>query len=573
MKVDNQQLYNELYKYNILPTNELVKLFDHAQKENVQLGEFIVKQGILKEKKMAEIIAKMLGFPFVDMEKMDILEKVLEIIPEKIAKKFNIVAFKKEGKSLHVAMLDPEDLQTLDFIHKKTNLNIIPYVTYKESISNVFKNYEKTIKAEFSDIITKDDDDEENLTEIAADLPIVRIVKTLIKHAILQGASDIHIEPLEKEVLVRFRVDGILRVAMRLPKNTQAGIIARIKVLSKLKLDEHRLPQDGRFKMVTDEYKISFRVSILPVFDGEKIVMRLLKEDSTGLTLEKMGLHGEALEVIHREINKPNGMILVTGPTGSGKTTTLYTVVDILNDTAVNISTIEDPVEYRMDSINQTQVHAKIGMTFEAGLRSLLRQDPDILMVGEIRDMETLEIAIHAAMTGHLLLSTLHTNSAAGAISRMVDMGAQAFLIASTTNVIIGQRLVRKLCGECREAYSLDEKMVDTLGKNFDLELTEKAMRYLGVMKEGQKWTDFTIYKAIGCSECGDLGYKGRSGIFEVFEVTEEIEKLITQNATSDQLERHARENNNMITLVDDGFYKVIQGITTIEEVMRVTKE
>lgn len=572
MKVDNQQLYNELHKYNILPTNELVELFSYAQKENVQLGEILIKQGKLKEKRLAEIMAKMFGFPFVDMEKMDILEETLCIIPEKIAKKFHVVAFKKEGKSLHVAMLDPEDLQTLDFIRKKTSLSIIPYVTSKESMSNILKNYEKTIKAEFSDIITKNEEDED-LTAMASDLPIVRIVKTLIKHAILQGASDIHIEPLEKEVVVRFRVDGMLRIAMRLPKNTQAGIIARIKVLSKLKLDEHRLPQDGRFKMVTDEYKISFRVSILPVFDGEKIVMRLLKEDSSGLTLEKMGLHGEALEVIYREINKPNGMILVTGPTGSGKTTTLYTVVDILNDPSVNISTIEDPVEYRMDSINQTQVHAKIGMTFEAGLRSLLRQDPDILMVGEIRDVETLEIAIHAAMTGHLLLSTLHTNSAAGAISRMIDMGAQSFLIASTTNVIIGQRLVRKLCGECREAYNFDEKMIDTLGKNYDIELTEKAMKYLGVMKEGQKWTEFTIYKAVGCSECNDLGYKGRAGIFEVFEVTEGIEKLITQNATSDQLERHAREHNDMITLVDDGFYKVLQGITTIEEVMRVTKE
>ncbi len=572
MKVDNQQLYNELHKYNILPTNELVELFTYAQKENVQLGELLVKNGKIKEDRLIEIKAKMLGFPYVDMEKMNILEDTLNIIPEKIAKKFRIIAFKKQGKTLHVAMLNPEDLQTLDFLRKKTNLIIVPYATSRSSMSIALRNYEQTIKAEFSDIISENEENED-LEKIAADLPIVRIVETLIKHAILQGASDIHIEPLEKEVVVRFRVDGMLRVAMKLPKNTQAGIVARIKVLSRLKLDEHRLPQDGRFKMVTDDYKISFRVSILPVFDGEKIVMRLLKEDSSGLTLEKMGLHGEALEAIHRDIHKPNGMILVTGPTGSGKTTTLYTVVDILNDPSVNISTIEDPIEYRMDSINQTQVHAKIGMTFEAGLRSLLRQDPDIIMVGEIRDMETLEIAMHAAMTGHLLLSTLHTNSAAGAISRMIDMGAQAFLIASTTNVIIGQRLVRKLCNECKQVYRLDEKMIETLEKSFDLELTKRALIYLKAMKQEQSLMDFDIYKAVGCDECGGLGYKGRSGIFEVFEVTEGIEKLITQNATADELERFAREENNMVTLVDDGFYKVLQGITTIEEVMRVTKE
>ncbi len=565
-------MYDELHKYNILPTNELLELFTYAQKENVQLGDLLVKNGKIKEKRLAEIKAQMLGFPFVDMVKMDIPEEILNIIPEKIAKKFRIIAFKKEGKTLHVAMLNPEDLQTLDFLRKKTNSLIMPHATSRESMLIALKNYERTIKAEFNDIITENEEDED-LANMATDLPIVRIVDTLIKHAILQGASDIHIEPLEKEVSVRFRVDGILRVAMTLPKNTQAGIIARIKVLSKLKLDEHRLPQDGRFKMVTEDYKISFRVSILPVFDGEKIVMRLLKEDTSGLTLEKMGLQGNALETIYREINKPNGMILVTGPTGSGKTTTLYTIVDLLNDPSVNISTIEDPVEYRMDSINQTQVHAKIGMTFEAGLRSLLRQDPDILMVGEIRDKETLEIAMHAAMTGHLLLSTLHTNSAAGAISRMIDMGAQAFLIASTTNVIIGQRLVRKLCGECRKMYKLDDKMVETLKKSFDLDFTEKVMKNLNVMKKEETWTDIEIYKAVGCDECGGLGYKGRSGIFEVFGVTEEIEKLITQNATSDELERHAREKDGMLTLVDDGFHKVLQGITTIEEVMRVTKE
>ncbi len=573
MKIDNKQLYDEIVRRGVVPQDQLMELFRRATEENVQLGDLLVDEQLLSEKDLVQIKAQLLGFPFIDLEKLDILDKTFEIIPEQIAKKFHIVAYKKEGDNLYVAMLNPEDLQTLDFLHKKTGLKIIPAVTTKSGMSEALKRYEKTLKAEFGDIISDEDRAEDDLAKIAEDLPIVRIVETLIKHAILQGASDIHIEPLEKEVLVRFRVDGILKKAMTLPKNTLPGIIARIKVLARLKLDEHRLPQDGRFKMETDEYKISFRVSILPVFDGEKVVMRLLDESSQGLTLEKMGLHGEALEAIQREINKPNGMILVTGPTGSGKTTTLYTIVDILNKPSVNISTIEDPVEYRMDHINQTQVHAKIGMTFEAGLRSLLRQDPDIIMVGEIRDKETLEIAMHAAMTGHLLLSTLHTNSAAGAIARMVDMGAEPFLIASTTNVVIGQRLVRKLCGECRTTYSLTEQEVATLRESYELDAIGAVLVHLGVMKEGQTWMDLTFYKAQGCSECGDSGYKGRNGIFEVFEITEEIEKLITQNATSDEMERFAREHNHMLTMVDDGFYKCVQGITSIEEVMRVTQE
>ncbi|KKQ05794.1 MAG: Type II secretion system protein E, partial [Candidatus Moranbacteria bacterium GW2011_GWF1_36_4] len=509
-------------------------------------------------------------------------------IPEPIAKKYNIVAFEKKGNELKVAMLNPEDIQTIDFIRKKTGLKIIPCLATQESIKSVIRQYEKSLKAEFGDIIDKNaermtvenqEDGEgigEDLEKMAQGLPVIRVVDTLLKHAILQSASDIHIEPDEKEVIVRYRIDGILHDAMVLPKQVLPGIVARIKVLSNLKLDEHRLPQDGRFKIIKDEYKISFRVSILPVFDGEKIVMRLLDESSKGLTLEKMGLQGRPLEIIHREIKKPNGMILVTGPTGSGKTTTLYTIMDIINTPGVNISTVEDPVEYRMPRVNQTQVNPKIGLTFAACLRALLRQDPDIIMVGEIRDNETMEIALHAAMTGHLVLSTLHTNSAAGALPRLLDMGAEHFLVASTVNVIIAQRLVRKLCPECKQEYKMDKKEVKTLEDNFDiktvLEYLKVCEQTKGFVKKDDNWEDIRFYKAKGCDQCGNEGFHGRVGIYEVLDIDPDIEKLITQSASTETIEKKAMENG-MSTMIEDGLSKAVQGLTTIEEIMRVTKE
>jgi type IV pilus assembly protein PilB len=414
------------------------------------------------------------------------------------------------------------------------------------------------------------------LSKEAEDLPVINVVDAIIKHAVLDSASDIHIEPDEKEVRVRYRIDGILHDAMTLPKKIMSGMIARIKVLANLKLDEHRLPQDGRFKIVNDDYKISFRVNILPIFDGEKIVMRLLDEGSKGLTLEKMGLQGKGLEMVHRQIKKPNGMILVTGPTGSGKTTTLYTIMDILNTPEVNISTVEDPVEYRMPRINQTQINSKIGLTFASSLRALLRQDPDIIMVGEIRDEETMEIAMHAAMTGHLVLSTLHTNSAAGTLPRLLDMGAEPFLVASTTNVVIAQRLVRKLCSECKVEYTLERKELDVMAKSFDLDELLKVMseddQLKGSIDPKKGWEKIKFFRPKGCKMCNDEGYKGRLGIYEVLENSEEIEKLITQAASAETIEKKAIELG-MLTMVEDGFVKAAQGVTSIEEVLRVTKE
>lgn len=582
MKIENNQLRDFLLDSSVVEAAQVNELYAQATQQGKQLGDLLLEKNVIKEVELRKIYAEILEIPFISLEKETIPADILQIIPEPIAKKYSIVSFEKEGNNLRVAMINPEDLQTIDFIRKKTGLKIIPCLTSDESIREVLKQYEKSLKAEFGDIITKNSEDvsggesDEDLEKIAQDLPIIRIVDTLLKHAILQSASDIHIEPDEKEVRVRYRIDGVLHDAMILPKQVISGLVARIKVLTNLKLDEHRLPQDGRFKIEKEGYKIAFRVSILPVFDGEKIVMRLLDESSKGLTLEKMGLAGSALEIIHREIKRPNGMILVTGPTGSGKTTTLYTVMDILNQPEVNISTVEDPVEYRMQKVNQTQVNPKIGMSFAAALRSLLRQDPDIIMVGEIRDKETMEIALHAAMTGHLVLSTLHTNSAAGTLPRLTDMGAEPFLVASTVNVIIAQRLVRKLCPDCRVEYKLNEKEIKTLEATFDMDVILKTLKknpQLGTkIKEKDGWSDIVFYKPKGCEQCHNEGYRGRVGIYEVLEVNEEIGKLITANSSTDEIEKKAREQG-MVTMSEDGFIKIAEGTTTIEEVLRVTKE
>jgi len=395
-------------------------------------------------------------------------------------------------------------------------------------------------------------------------------VDTLLRHAIIQKASDIHIEPIEKEVVVRYRIDGILRDAMVLPKQISSAIIARIKVLSNLKLDEHRLPQDGRFKVETETEKISFRVSVLPVFDGEKAVLRLLPENIKGLNLEFLGFTAKDIETVHLAIRKPVGMVLATGPTGSGKTTTLYSILEILNTLSVNISTIEDPVEYRIQRINQSQVKPEIGFTFANGLRSLLRQDPDIIMVGEIRDNETASLAINAALTGHLVLSTLHTNSAAGALPRLFDMKVEPFLLVSTINIIIAQRLVRTLFSN-KESYTLSKEELEKLEKEIDLNEMLEILKENKAVPPKSFWEDIKFYKPKPSNECED-GYSGRIGIHEILKMSESIKSLIITNATSDEIEKQARKEG-MLTMFQDGIIKAAQGITTIEEIFRVTSE
>ncbi|MDO8555265.1 MAG: ATPase, T2SS/T4P/T4SS family [bacterium] len=585
MRVEPQQLKAFLVDSGLISATDADKFEKESSLKKKDFGELLIKEGKISEEDLSKLSAYILGIPFVNLENEKIDFKILSFIPEPIARTHNIVSFKKTGNELEVAMLDPENLETIDFIKKKDNLKILPRLTTKNSIKNLLSQYNKSLKAEFGDIIqteslviepliTNAGEEEpeiktDELKKMAEDLPVVRIVDTLLKHAILQKASDIHIEPFEKEVLVRYRIDGILRNAMSLPKGVSDTIIARIKILSNLRLDEKRLPQDGRFKIESPEEKVSFRVSILPVYNGEKAVMRILREDAKGFTLEAMGFHGEGLERMHKAMRMPHGMILATGPTGCGKTTTLYTVLDILNTPDVNICTIEDPIEYQMPRINQTQVKPEIGFTFSSGLRSLVRQDPDIIMVGEIRDTETASLAVNAALTGHLVLSTLHTNSAAGSIPRLIDMKVEPFLLASTVNVIIAQRLVRRVCQ--KKPYKLTKDEMDELGKEINLETMLEILRKEKIVKPKDNWDDINFFKAEPTTECPD-GYKDRVGIHEVLSVSGSIKELILKNATSDEIEKQAKKEG-MLTMFEDGVLKAIQGITTLEEIFRVTKD
>jgi len=582
MFIEDSQLNKFIIDSNLVSKPDLENAQKEADKKGIRIGEVLVKNGNITEDNLRRMQAYVLGIPFVDLKNKKIPFDTLSLIPEPVARTHNIVAFKKDSSTLEVAMLDVDDLSAIDFIKKKVNLKILPRLTDVESMKNVIVQYQKSLKAEFGDIIQKESAtlktiaeetgepaSEEDLKKIAEDLPVVRIVDTLLKHAIIQDASDIHVEPMDDQLLVRYRIDGLLHDAMVLPKNAESSITARIKVLSNLKLDEKRLPQDGRFKIEMNNEKVSFRVSILPTYYGEKTVMRLLRENVSGFTLEYLSFHGEGLERIHAATKLTTGMILTTGPTGSGKTTTLYTILDILNQPDVNISTIEDPVEYQMKRINQSQVKPEIGFTFSSGLRTLVRQDPDIIMVGEIRDNETASLAVNAALTGHLVLSTLHTNSAAGAIPRLLDMKIEPFLLVSTINIIIAQRLVRKLSDK-KEKFSLSKDEFNVLKKTVDLDRVLKALKDEKIVKPNDNWDDISFWKPVPSKD--DDGYKSRLGIHEVLKVTPSIKELIIKGATSSEIEAQAKKEG-MLTMLEDGIFNAVQGNTTIEEVLRVISE
>ncbi len=582
MKVESQQLRAFMLDAGLVSESQFDKAVQAAKKQDKVLDQVLIDEHFISQEDMLRLKAYILGIPFVDLEKETVLPEVLRIIPEPIARNHNIVAFRQRGKSLEVAMLDPEDLKTIEFVRKKANLRILPRLTTSGSIKNVLRQYQESLQTEFGDIIKKEAvgiknvpetegvEEKAELEKKAQELPIIRIVETLLKHAVLQRASDIHIEPTEKEVLVRYRIDGILRDAMTLPVITKSGIVARIKVLSNLRLDEHRLPQDGRFKIETGDYKYSIRVSILPVFNGEKVVLRLLSETAKGHSLESLGLRDAALEKVETALHRPVGMLLITGPTGCGKTTTLYSMMEILNSPQVNISTVEDPIEYRMPRVNQTQVNSKIGLSFASGLRSLLRQDPDIIMVGEIRDKETASLAVNAALTGHLVLSTLHTNSAVGAVPRLVDMKMEPFLLASTLNLVLAQRLVRKLA-EGKEKYRLKPAELKNLSKYFTLEKIEEVLRKEKVLKAKQGLKDIVFYRPKPSKKAPE-GYQGRIGIYEVLPISETIKDLMQKGASSSQIQERAVAEG-MRLMIEDGFLKAAQGVTSIEEVLRVIIE
>lgn len=583
MRIKDEQLKRFVIDSGLMTRKDLDSAEKKAKEQNVPVATVLVNEGSISVDDLRRIESYVLGIPFISLADKKIDFEVLSLIPEPVARNHNIIAFKKHSDALEVAMLDTADLPAIDFIKKKVGLKILPRLTDTESMKSVLRQYQKTLKDEFGDIIVKETDalkiiaeesgeekSDEDLKKMAEDLPVVRIVDTLLRHAIIQGASDIHIEPADTEIIVRYRIDGILHDAMTLPRHAGSTIVARIKVLSNLKLDEKRLPQDGRFKMEMEGQKVAFRVSMLPVYYGEKIVMRLLRESRSGYSLEGIGFHGSGLERIHEATKATSGIILVTGPTGSGKTTSLYTVLDILNTPEVNVSTIEDPIEYQMQRVNQTQVKPEIGFTFASGLRSLMRQDPDIIMVGEIRDEETASLAINAALTGHLVLATVHTNSAAATVARLIDMGSEAFLLVSTLKVVIGQRLVRKI-GDSKEQYVLSDAEYENLGKHIDFDRVLSALKEEKIVDGKATWRSISFSRPKGATESDD-GYKGRIGIHEVLPVTTTIKELIIKNATADDIEAQAKKEG-MLTMLEDGIMKAAQGVTTIEEVLRVISE
>ncbi|MDR3570950.1 MAG: GspE/PulE family protein [Candidatus Pacebacteria bacterium] len=579
MYISDAHLRSFLADAGLVPQKKFDEAETEAKETGRPVGDILTAKNEIGVDELRRTYAYILGIPFISLVGMQIKFDTLSLIPEPVARRNNIIAYSHKGEELEVAMLDTDDLAAIDFIKKKTHLKVLPRLTDDASIKAALKQYQQGLKDNLGDVIKRETDalkakgvevKDEDLKQMAQDVPAVRIVDTLLRHASAQNASDIHIEPLEESLLIRYRIDGLLHDAMELPKHAAAAITARIKVLANMRLDEHRLPQDGRFGTESGGEKLSFRVSVLPTYYGEKIVMRILRDAISGFTLESIGFHGVALERMHEAMRRTTGLILTTGPTGAGKSTTLYTLLDIVNTPDVNISTIEDPIEYQMKRVNQTQVRPDIGFTFANGLRSLVRQDPDIIMVGEIRDKETASLAVNAALTGHLVLSTLHTNSAAGAVARLLDMGIEPFLLVSTLRVIIGQRLVRKLAPE-KDKHELSRDEQSELEKLVDAGTVLRALKEEKAVPKDATWNKIPFCQPKE-STAAPSGYLGRIGIYEVLPVTNTIKELVMKNATGDEIEKQAK-SEGMLTMSEDGIFRAAQGITTIEEVLRVVAE
>lgn len=555
-----------------------------AKKEDVAVEEILIEEKLVPEERLGSLIADLYGVSFVDLKAREIDDSVLRLIPENVATQQRIIAFAKDDNALKVALADPGDIEAVGLLSKKTGLNVEPFYAHATDIKMAIERYHKEIK-QFKEIISSNVAKAEKLKikgeDIAAaagDLPVIEIIQTLLENAYRKKASDIHIEPHGDDVIIRYRIDGILQDILSLPKKIHPYLVTRVKVLANLRTDLHHTAQDGRFQTTVEGEDFSLRVSILPIYSGEKVVMRLLAEKSRQFTLDTLGLSAIDLEKMKRNITRPHGMMLVTGPTGSGKTTTLYSIIKMLNTRKVNISTVEDPIEYSIAGVNQSQVNPKADLTFVNGLRSLLRQDPNVIMIGEIRDEETAKMAVNAAMTGHLVLSTLHTNSAAITLPRLLEMGVELYLIASTVNAAIAQRLVRRVCPECAVSRKFTKAEIANIKTNFDLnetffkmleaepELLEAAKK-ISAGEEG-----VTTKQGKGCHYCSRTGYKGRLGIYEILEISSAIREGILNKATAGELEKLAI-HEGMLTMRQDGLRKIFQGLTTVEEVLRVTTE
>jgi len=601
MRIADSLVEKLLKKAGKASAEQLASLKEQETAQKKPLQDLVISNNVLTEKELTKLYADEIEVPFVELSPHEIKRDVLKSLPERIARQYRAVAFGlSDDGALQVAMEDPDDIQALNFLQKQLGNNIRTFITTTSQLEAVLDQYRGNISSELTKVMTTETDDasgdeEIDEKELSEDSPIAQTVNIIIEYGVQSSASDIHIEPRAGFVVVRYRIDGILREANKLPHKMMGALISRIKILANLKIDEHRAPQDGRFKVQVAGQMYALRVSVLPVVDGEKVVLRILNESSKAADFNELGFWGRAKASLEHAIVQPHGMVLVTGPTGSGKSTTLFSVLSMLNNPGVNISTIEDPVEYRIQGVNQTQVNPVAHMTFANGLRALLRQDPNIIMVGEIRDGETAELAVQAALTGHLVFSTLHTNDAATCLPRLLDMGIEPFLIASTVRLALAQRLVRRLCSNCRETYAPSADEVKQIAKTLRLDkaggLAKMHELELEARRDGlsSATADGTITKASGepssspssitrlykahddgCDVCNHTGFKGRIGIYEVLNNTESIQKKIVAAETSEAIEAAAIEEG-MLPMQLDGFIKALCGMTTVEEILRVT--
>lgn len=557
-----------LTQEHTLTPDQLVQLKTQAANKGTSVDKLLLDTKIVGEEKYYEARAKLIDYPFVSVATLPFSPEALSFVPRAVAERFNLIpfAYDKEQNTLSVAMSNPLEMDTVGFIRQKTGLSINVFQGLPSEITQAIQNqYTFGLVGEVKEALKETEQvgavktfDKDSISQVIKEAPIAKIVSTILEYAIKSRASDVHMEPQEDRVRVRYRIDGILYERLSLPHGVQESVISRIKILSEMKIDEHRTPQDGRFNFKFGDEEIDLRVSALPTVFGEKIVMRLLKKSGGIPTLPELGIRNTALRNLEASILKPHGIIIVCGPTGSGKTTTLYSVLSKLNTTRVNIMTLEDPVEYQITGANQVQINPDVGLTFATGLRAFLRQDPNIILVGEIRDKETTELAIQASLTGHLVFSTLHTSSAAGALPRLIDMGAETFLLASTMNAIMGQRIARKICDHCKTSYVPPKELVLELRKTLGSLMTVKD-------------EDVKLFKGQGCDYCGHSGFLGRIGIYEVLVVSERIAKLILERSDSNTLEKQAIEEG-MISMKQDGYLKVLEGVSTIDEILRVAQ-
>ncbi|HSW96883.1 MAG TPA: ATPase, T2SS/T4P/T4SS family [Candidatus Saccharimonadales bacterium] len=557
---DSKSLYDALKELQVISDKQLEEAFVASENQQIPLGNILLDRNLIAEEDLGKLLADIYKMPFIHLSSVVIPKEVLTLIPENMAREQRVIAFKQDENGLHIALTDPTNTAIVDFLHNQLGLPIIVYQTTKQDINNALKLYLKDISQAFADVITASIQEAQTKKNQPVDPPIIKIVETILTYAYQNNASDVHLEPETEIALVRFRIDGVLHDIIQVPIALYIQITTRIKVMAKLRTDVQQVPQDGKIEFRIDNEPLDIRVSIVPIRRGEKIVMRLLAGNSKQITLANLGFSLADLEKVHNAYQKPYGMILSTGPTGSGKTTTMYAVLTLLNNRDVNIMTIEDPIEYDIEGVNQIQVNPQTDLTFASGLRSILRQDPNVILVGEIRDEETAGIATNAAMTGHLVLSTLHTNDAATAVPRLLDMGIEPFLVSSTVNAIIGQRLVRKIHSVCRVS---DDVSLKSIPKSIDTLLIEKIFGTQDIVR---------LYKGKGCELCHNSGYEGRIGIYEVIEMNEEIQQAVVEKKDAGEIKKLAVKNG-MTTMLEDGLNKVKAGETTIEELLRVTKE